>query len=187
MTLKTNELINSIKVNKNQWNAFGKYSFRNNEDIQTALKPMLLAMNLQEESRSEIVAINGEIAIAVHIKIFDPENPNDVITGDGYAVIDVNKKGMDKSQATGASQSYASKYAYGQALKLDDVKDADSPNQNTRNAKPTPAQNRPVLQTSKKVMDRAKEVGYPELDKLKHLGDTKVIAIMKKWMQENGK
>ena len=69
----------------------------------------------------------------VHIDIFDPENPKDVTSGDGWAVIDINKKGMDKAQATGASQSYASKYAYGQALKLDDTKDADSTNKGQNN------------------------------------------------------
>lgn len=134
MESKVLKLINEIKVPKSQYNNFGKYNFRNNEDIQTALKPLLLEFGLMEKATTEMLEMNGELMLHVHIDIFDPENPNDIASGDGWAVIDVNKKGMDKAQATGASQSYASKYAYGQALKLDDTKDADSTNKGQNNA-----------------------------------------------------
>ena len=134
MESKVLKLINEIKVPKSQYNSFGKYNFRNNEDIQTALKPLLLEFGLMEKATTEMLEMNGELMLHVHIDIFDPENTNDIASGDGWAVIDVNKKGMDKAQATGASQSYASKYAYGQALKLDDTKDADSTNKGQNNA-----------------------------------------------------
>ena len=137
MESKVLKLINEIKVPKSQYNSFGKYNFRNNEDIQTALKPLLLEFGLMEKAATEMLEMNGELMLHVHIDIFDPENPNDIASGDGWAVIDVNKKGMDKAQATGASQSYASKYAYGQALKLDDTKDADSINKGQNNAPQT--------------------------------------------------
>lgn len=133
MESKILKLINEIKVPKSQYNSFGKYNFRNNEDIQTALKPLLLQYGLMEKAYTEMKEMNGELMLHVHIDIYDPDNLNDVATGDGWAVIDINKKGMDKAQATGASQSYASKYAYGQALKLDDTKDADSTNKGQNN------------------------------------------------------
>lgn len=134
MESKILKLINEIEVPKSQYNDFGKYNFRNNEDIQTALKPLLLKYGLMEVAGTEMLEMNGELMLHVHVEIFDPENPNDITSGDGWAVIDINKKGMDKAQATGASQSYASKYAYGQALKLDDTKDADSTNKGQNNA-----------------------------------------------------
>ena len=134
MESKVLKLINEIKVPKSQYNSFGKYNFRNNEDIQTALKPLLLQFGLMEKATTEMLEMNNELMLHVHIDIFDPDNTNDVTSGDGWAVIDINKKGMDKAQATGASQSYASKYAYGQALKLDDTKDADSTNKGQNNA-----------------------------------------------------
>ncbi|AAA74350.1 Erf-like ssDNA annealing protein [Lactococcus phage bIL67] len=134
MESKILKLINEIEVPKSQYNSYGKYNFRNNEDIQTALKPLLLKYGLMEVAGTEMLEMNNELMLHVHVEIFDPENPNDVTSGDGWAVIDVNKKGMDKAQATGASQSYASKYAYGQALKLDDIKDADSTNKGQNNA-----------------------------------------------------
>lgn len=133
MESKVLKLINEIKVPKSQYNSYGKYNFRNNEDIQTALKPLLLEFGLMEKATTEMLEMNGELMLHVHIDIFDPENTSDKTSGDGWAVIDVNKKGMDKAQATGASQSYASKYAYGQALKLDDTKDADSTNKGQNN------------------------------------------------------
>lgn len=133
MESKVLKLINEIEVPKSQYNSFGKYNFRNNEDIQTALKPLLLKYGLMEQARTEMLEMNNELMLHVHVDIFDPDNLNDIASGDGWAVIDINKKGMDKAQATGASQSYASKYAYGQALKLDDTKDADSTNKGQNN------------------------------------------------------
>ena len=139
MESKVLKLINEIKVPKSQYNSFGKYNFRNNEDIQTALKPLLLEFGLMEKATTEMLEMNNELMLHVHIDIFDPDNLNDIASGDGWAVIDINKKGMDKAQATGASQSYASKYAYGQALKLDDTKDADSINKGQNNTPQTKA------------------------------------------------
>lgn len=133
MESKVLKLINEIKVPKSQYNSFGKYNFRNNEDIQTALKPLLLKFELMEKAETEMLEMNGELMLHVHIDIFDPDNLNDIASGDGWAVIDLNKKGMSYEQATGASQSYASKYAYGQALKLDDTKDADATNKGQNN------------------------------------------------------
>ena len=122
--MKINELINEFKAPKNQYNSFGKYNFRNNEDIQTALKPLLLKYNMRLKSSSEPIELAGEIVVSVHLRIYDGETV--VASGDGHSVVDLNKKGMDNGQATGAAFSYASKYAFGQMLLIDDTKDADS-------------------------------------------------------------
>ena len=53
MESKVLKLINEIKVPKSQYNSFGKYNFRNNEDIQTALKPLLLQFGLMEKATNE--------------------------------------------------------------------------------------------------------------------------------------
>ena len=50
MESKVLKLINEIKVPKSQYNSFGKYNFRNNEDIKTALKPLLLQFGLMEKA-----------------------------------------------------------------------------------------------------------------------------------------
>lgn len=161
MESKVLKLINEIKVPKSQYNSFGKYNFRNNEDIQTALKPLLLQFGLVEKATTEMLEMNNELMLHVHIDIFDPDNPNDIASGDGWAVIDINKKGMDKAQATGASQSYASKYAYGQALKLDDTKDADSTNKGPNNA--TQMKSRPKPNYQYNLSDLKKKVANKEI------------------------
>lgn len=161
MESKVLELINEIEVPKSQYNSFGKYNFRNNEDIQTALKPLLLQYGLMEKATTEMLEMNNELMLHVHIDIFDPDNPNDIASGDGWAVIDINKKGMDKAQATGASQSYASKYAYGQALKLDDTKDADSTNKGPNNA--TQMKSRPKPNYQYNLSDLKKKVANKEI------------------------
>lgn len=161
MESKVLKLINEIKVPKSQYNSFGKYNFRNNEDIQTALKPLLLQFGLMEKATTEMLEMNNELMLHVHIDIFDPDNPNDIASGDGWAVIDINKKGMDKAQATGASQSYASKYAYGQALKLDDTKDADSTNKGPNNA--TQMKPRPKPNYQYNLSDLKKKVANKEI------------------------
>ncbi|QBQ81993.1 recombination protein [Lactococcus phage CW09] len=161
MESKILKLINEIKVPKSQYNSFGKYNFRNNEDIQTALKPLLLQYGLMEKAYTEMKEMNGELMLHVHIDIYDPDNLNDVTTGDGWAVIDINKKGMDKAQATGASQSYASKYAYGQALKLDDTKDADSTNKGKNNV--TQLKSQPKANYQYKLSDLKKMVANKEM------------------------
>ena len=161
MESKVLKLINEIKVPKSQYNSFGKYNFRNNEDIQTALKPLLLQFGLMEKATTEMLEMNNELMLHVHIDIFDPDNPNDIASGDGWAVIDINKKGMDKAQATGASQSYASKYAYGQALKLDDTKDADSTNKGPNNA--TQMKSRPKPNYQYNLSDLKKKVANKEI------------------------
>lgn len=130
--MKINELINEFKAPKNQYNSFGKYNFRNNEDIQTALKPLLLKYDLRLKSSSEPIEMAGEVIISVHLRLYDGDK--NVASGDGHAVVDLNKKGMDKGQATGAAFSYASKYAFGQMLLIDDTKDAD----NFDNSTPAP-------------------------------------------------
>lgn len=127
--MKINELINEFKAPKNQYNSFGKYNFRNNEDIQTALKPLLLKYDMRLKSSSEPIELAGEIVISVHLRIYEGDKV--VASGDGHSVVDLNKKGMDKGQATGAAFSYASKYAFGQMLLIDDTKDADSMDNST--------------------------------------------------------
>lgn len=161
MESKIIKLINEIEVPKSQYNSYGKYNFRNNEDIQTALKPLLLKYGLMEKAETEMFEMNNELMLHVHVEIFDPDDLNDITSGDGWAVIDVNKKGMDKAQATGASQSYASKYAYGQALKLDDTKDADSTNKGQNNVQRPKAVPKPSYQYN--LSDLKKMVANKEM------------------------
>lgn len=145
------EMVNSLKVPKSQWNSFGKYSFRNNEDIQTALKPKLLEYGFDYEATTEWQDIAGEILCIVRVKITDPESKKS-LSGIGGAVIDLNKKGMTKEQASGSALSFASKYAHGQALMLDDTKDGDNnDNRNHQSQQGQPQQKYKMSELKKRI------------------------------------
>lgn len=129
-----NELLNEIKVAKSNYNSFGKYHFRSNEDIQTALKPLLLKYGFSLKSEMTIQELAGDVWLGIKYEMIDTEK-NIVGNSSAFVAVDVNKKGMDKAQATGAALSYLQKYGLAQLLMLDDTKDADSMDNSTPSPK----------------------------------------------------
>ena len=99
-----------LKAPKNQYNNFGKYKYRNCEDILEALKPLLEKYGLSLILTDEIKELGGVIFTSA------------------------NKKGMDISQTFGSSSSYARKYALNGMFLIDDTKDADSQDNRLNNA-----------------------------------------------------
>ena len=132
---KLNELRSELKVGKNHFNAFGKYKYRNLEDIMDAVKPLLCDYGLTLSITDEIKEIGGVIFVEATASLTDGQK---TIESKAQAGIDVNKKGMDMSQTFGASSSYARKYACSALFLIDDVADADSTNTHGKGAKTTP-------------------------------------------------
>ena len=116
---------NELVAPKNQYNKFGGYSYRNCEDICNALKPLLLKQKLTLQLTDELVLIGERYYIKATARLTDGES---AIENVSYAREEENKKGMDGSQITGASSSYARKYALNGLFLIDDVKDSDSTN-----------------------------------------------------------
>ena len=114
-----------LKAPKNQFNAFGKYKYRNQEDILEALKPLLLKHELLLTLTDEIKEICGQMFTEATVKISDGKDSLEV---KAQAGIDVNKKGMDKAQCFGSSSSYARKYALNAMFLIDDTKQIDEDN-----------------------------------------------------------
>lgn len=117
---------NELKAPKNQYNSFGKYNYRNAEDIEEALKPICLkyrATCLISEVTTEELA--SELITKVTVSLMDWDSEN-VVTVIGRAREERTKKGMDASQVSGGAQSYATKYALSQMFLIDDSKDADT-------------------------------------------------------------
>ena len=110
-----------LKAPKSQFNKFGKYNYRNCEDILEAVKPMLGELVLTLSDKVE--AIGGNIYVTSTAKLMDGENSIEVSASAREAV---TKKGMDDSQITGTSSSYARKYALNGLFCIDDTKDSDS-------------------------------------------------------------
>lgn len=114
-----------LKAPKSQYNSFGKYNYRSLEDIQEAVKPLAYKYGLLLSMTDEVIELGGELFIEATAVLTNGEQ---VVQAKAQAGIDVNKKGMDKSQAFGAASSYARKYALGAMFLIDDTKDADATN-----------------------------------------------------------
>jgi len=113
-----------LKAPKSQFNDFGKYNYRNAEDIQEALKPILANAGHSLTLTDEIVQIGDRIYVKATVKLLD-QRLKLIVTTTAYAREPLTKKGMDEAQITGATSSYARKYALGGMFLLDDTKDAD--------------------------------------------------------------
>jgi len=118
---KISKIQAELKAPKGQYNSFGKYSYRNCEDILEAVKPLLNDLIITISDEVELVG--DRYYIKATAKISDGEN---YVSNVAYAREPLHKKGMDEAQVTGATSSYARKYALNGLLCIDDTKDADS-------------------------------------------------------------
>ena len=122
-----------LKSPKSQYNSFGKYHYRSCEDIVEALKPVLKEYGGHLILSDEVVAVGDRVYVKATASIL----VNGIVVGmaTGYAREAVDRKGMDDSQITGATSSYARKYALNGLLAIDDTKDADTDEHTTQKKK----------------------------------------------------
>ena len=114
-----------LKAPKGQYNSFGKYHYRSCEDILEGLKPALSKNKATLVLSDSIEIVNGRFYVKATATFIDTEN-GDKIENCAYARESEIKKGMDDSQITGATSSYARKYALNGLFLIDDTKDADT-------------------------------------------------------------
>lgn len=124
----------TLKAPKGQFNKFGGYKYRNAEDILESLKPLLSETKTTLTISDEIVNIGNRFYIKATATLFDTEG-EEYIGVNGFAREEEVKKGMDGSQITGASSSYARKYALNGLFAIDDTKDSDSTNTHDKEEK----------------------------------------------------
>ena len=115
-----------LKAPKNQYNSFGKYKYRSNEDILEAVKPLLLKYECTMII-SDVIEEKAGILFCESYISFKDKDGNE-FNASASAGIDPNRKGMDIAQSFGASSSYARKYALNGLFLIDDTKDADATN-----------------------------------------------------------
>jgi hypothetical protein len=113
-----------LKAPKGQFNKFGNYKYRSCEDILEAVKPLLGKCCLTISD--DIVLIGDRFYVKATAKL--ALSNDDYIENSALAREALDKKGMDESQITGASSSYARKYALNGLFAIDDTKDADATN-----------------------------------------------------------
>jgi len=111
-----------LKAKKSQYNSFGKYHYRKAEDILEAAKPLLKDTGLYLKITDSIVQMGDRFYVKATAIISDGTTTESC---DAFAREEQEKKGMDGSQVTGASSSYARKYALNGLFGIDDTADSD--------------------------------------------------------------
>lgn len=137
------QIQSELKAPKGQRNTFGKYNYRSCEDILEAVKPLLKERGLVILITDDIVQIGERYYVRATATIYDSEGS--YISNSALAREEDVKKGMDASQITGATSSYARKYALNGLLAIDDTKDADATNKGQDEPKPAKATAQPAF------------------------------------------
>ena len=122
-----------LKAPKSQRNSFGNYNYRSCEDILEAVKPLLDEFKVALTIKDEIVLIGERYYIKATATLIDIDT-GDTTETSAYARESAEKRGMDSSQVTGATSSYARKYALNGLFAIDDNKDADATNTHGKEA-----------------------------------------------------
>ena len=122
-----------LKAPKSQRNSFGNYNYRSCEDILEAVKPLLDEFKVALTIKDEIILIGERYYIKATATLIDIDT-GDTTETSAYARESAEKRGMDASQVTGATSSYARKYALNGLFAIDDNKDADATNTHGKEA-----------------------------------------------------
>jgi len=148
-----------LKAPKNQYNSFGKYAYRSCEDIVEALKPLLAENHLFLTIQDSIELVGERYYVKATATITDGLES---VSSSAYAREEQDKKGMDSAQLTGATSSYARKYALNGLLAIDDTKDSDSTNTHDKApakpvSKPAPTLSNPPSQMVKEASENVQK------------------------------
>ena len=135
-----------LKAPKTQYNKFGGYKYRKAEDILESVKPLLAKQKCTLIITDDIVMVGSRIYVKATATIKNEKGEYETSTG--WAREEETKKGMDGSQITGASSSYARKYAlnglrYDQRWSASGSEAASKPTSTSRSTYPA-ASNTPV-------------------------------------------
>ena len=158
------EIQTELKCNKSQYNSFGKYNFRSLEDIMEAVKPLCKKYNAVLFVGDTVEFIEGRHYVKATATLVNTEKPEEKIIVSASARESETKKGMDDSQITGATSSYARKYALNGLFDIDDTKDADTNEFKQQETKPEPKidkkqqETKPEPKIDKKLMDSIVEL-----------------------------
>lgn len=121
------EIQQNLKAPKERNNEYGGFNYRSCEDILQQVKPILMEQKTIVILSDELTLIGQRYYIKASACLIDIET-GEQVKSEAYAREDENKKKMDLSQITGASSSYARKYALSGLFCIDSEKDGDVTN-----------------------------------------------------------
>ena len=122
---KLKEIQTMLKAPKNLYNSYDENSYRNDEGIYEAVKPLLNQLNMTLIINDSVQNVGTKNYIKATAYLTDCETGEQLFSC-ALAREAETKKGMDDSQITGTASSYARKYALNGLFLLDDTKDEDS-------------------------------------------------------------
>lgn len=178
LTQRVGDIQHKLKAPKGQYNSFGKYNYRSCEDILEGVKPLLKEHNLALLIDDEIVQIGERYYVKATAKITDGR---EFVSATAYAREPDTKKGMDESQITGATSSYARKYALNALLCIDDTKDADTMD----NSKKPVQQTQETVYNWNSLKTRAVQGGISEDDLVHYVTETFKVSKPSELKQEH--
>mgnify|MGYP001223291651 CR=1 FL=1 len=130
----------TLVVPKTRYNKFGNYYYRSLEDILEALKPFEKKYKVIVQTKTKTIIQEGIPFVEASALIIDVEDLKaKPIESEDSALIDLQARGQQMPQRSGSASSYAKKYALGNLFGIDDIKDSDSTNTDTKeDSKPVP-------------------------------------------------
>lgn len=167
-----------LKAPKGQYNSFGKYNYRSCEDILEGVKPLLTKHGLVLTIQDSIDLIGDRFYVKATATITDGKEQ---LSTSAYARESLDKKGMDASQVTGATSSYARKYALNGLLAIDDTKDADTMD----NSKKPVQQTQETVYNWNSLKTRAVQGGISEDDLVHYVTETFKVSKPSELKQEH--
>jgi hypothetical protein len=177
--LKLMNVQSELKAPKNQYNSFGKYAYRSCEDILEALKPVLLKHKAAVIVTDDIVFVDGRHYVKATVKFIDAET-GEVVENSALAREEESKKGMDACQLTGATSSYARKYALNGLFCIDDTKDSDATNTHGKEVSTkAPNQSKQNTPTRSKVLSEDQIKALYEVSEKAGYSAARLVALVK--------
>lgn len=167
-----------LKAPKGQYNSFGKYNYRSCEDILEGVKPLLAKHGLVLTIQDSIDLIGDRFYVKATATITDGKEE---LSTSAYARESLDKKGMDASQVTGATSSYARKYALNGLLAIDDTKDVDTMD----NSKKPVQQTQETVYNWNSLKTRAVQGGISEDDLVHYVTETFKVSKPSELKQEH--
>lgn len=167
-----------LKAPKGQYNSLGKYNYRSCEDILEGVKPLLAKHGLVLTIQDSIDLIGDRFYVKATATITDGKEQ---LSTSAYARESLDKKGMDASQVTGATSSYARKYALNGLLAIDDTKDADTMD----NSKKPVQQTQETVYNWNSLKTRAVQGGISEYDLVHYVTETFKVSKPSELKQEH--
>lgn len=174
---------NELKAPKSQFNSFGKYKYRNAEDIMQGVKPLLLKYGASLYIEEDLAVI-ADRTVIVETAMYE-DGAKQI---KGHAPVSQHK-GMSDEQAWGAAASYASKYALGKLFLLDDSQDADTmpPQRGASYQRRQTPQQKQLHDQASAVMDEVADVKHKAEATVVDSSGTSLLDLCKQSKQEGGK